>query len=159
MNKNNRGSEEVFVFRSKMSKQLPILVMSVVGVFLVVLSSASAFAQSNQSSQQQQSPPLPSPSVIPPMNNETSEGFGNVTDVQNLTGLNQAAMENETGGQQQSNQTSNQTSNQSAGGGQQQQQGNQSGSGLAQNETGGNETGGRILEQTGEAISKTFGGK
>ena len=50
MNKNNRGSEEVFVFRSKMSKQLPILVMSVVGVFLVVLSSASAFAQSNQSS-------------------------------------------------------------------------------------------------------------
>ena len=93
------------------------------------------------------------------MNNETSEGFGNVTDVQNLTGLNQAAMENETGGQQQSNQTSNQTSNQSAGGGQQEQQGNQSGSGLAQNETGGNETGGRILEQTGEAISKTFGGK
>ena len=82
------------------------------------------------------------------MNNETSEGFGNVTDVQNLTGLNQAAMENETGGQQQSNQTSNQTSNQSAGGG-----------GLAQNETGGNETGGSILEQTGEAISKTFGGK
>ena len=159
MNKNNRGSEEDFVFRSKMSKQLPILVMFVVGVFLVVLSSASAFAQSNQSSQQQQSPPLPSPSVIPPMNNETSEGFGNVTDVQNLTGLNQAAMENETGGQQQSNQTSNQTSNQSAGGGQQQQQGNQSGSGLAQNETGGNETGGSILEQTGEAISKTFGGK
>ena len=89
------------------------------------------------------------------MNNETSQGFGNVTDVQNLTGLNQAAMENETGGQQQSNQTS----NQSAGGGQQQQQGNQSGSGLAQNETGGNETGGSILEQTGEAISKTFGGK
>ena len=159
MNKNNRGSEEVFVFRSKMSKQLPILIMFVVGVFLVVLSSASAFAQSNQSSQQQQSPPLPSPSVIPPMNNETSEGFGNVTDVQNLTGLNQAAMENETGGQQQSNQTSNQTSNQSAGGGQQQQQSNQSGSGLAQNETGGNETGGSILEQTGEAISKTFGGK
>ena len=39
------------------------------------------------------------------------------------------------------------------------QQGNQSGSGLAQNETGGNETGGNILEQTGEAISKTFGGK
>jgi hypothetical protein len=59
---------------------------------------------------------LPPPSVIPPINNETSEGFGNVTDVQNLTGLNQAAMENETGGQQQSNQTS----NQSAGGGQQQ---------------------------------------
>ena len=51
MNKNNRGSEEVFVFRSKMSKQLPILIMFVVGVFLVVLSSASAFAQSNQSSQ------------------------------------------------------------------------------------------------------------
>ena len=51
MNKNNRGSEEDFVFRSKMSKQLPILVMFVVGVFLVVLSSASAFAQSNQSSQ------------------------------------------------------------------------------------------------------------
>ncbi len=86
---------------------------------LTLLSSDSAFAQSNQSSQQQQSPSLPSPSVIPPMNNETSEGFGNVTDVQNLTGLNQAAMENETGGQQQSNQTSNQTSNQSAGGGQQ----------------------------------------
>ena len=145
---------------------------------LTLLSSDSAFAQSNQSSQQQQSPPLPSPSVIPPMNNETSEGFGNVTDVQNLTGLNQAEMENETGGQQQSNQTSNQTSNQSAGGGQQQsnqtsnqtsnqsagggqqqQQSNQSGSGLAQNETGGNETGGSILEQTGEAISKTFGGK
>ena len=60
------------------------------------------------------------------------------------------------GGQQQSNQTSNQTSNQSAGGGQQQQQGNQSGSGLAQNETGGNETSHSMLEQTEEPISKTF---
>ena len=114
---------------------------------LTLLSSDSTFAQSNQSSQQQQAPPLPPPSVVPPMNNETSEGFGNITDVQNLTGLNQAAMENQTGGgQQQSNQTSNQTSNQSAaGGGQQQQQGNQSGSGP--------------LEQIGQAINKMFGGK
>ena len=82
------------------------------------------------------------------MNNETSEGFGNVTDVQNLTGLNQAAMQNETsnqsaaGGQQQENQTS----NQSAVGGQQ-QQGNQS----ASNQTG-NQSG-SILEQVGKMFS------
>jgi hypothetical protein len=97
------------------------------------------------------------------MNNETSEGFGNVTDVQNLTGLNQAAMGNETGnqsaagGQQQENQTSNQsaaggqqqenqTSNQSAAGGQQ-QQGNQS----ASNQTG-NQSG-SVLEQVGKMFS------
>ena len=126
-----------------------ILVFSLIGA-LTLLSSDSAFAQSNQSSQQQQSPPLPPPSVIPPLNNETSQGFGSVTDVQNLTGLNQAAMEGETGGQQQQgnqtgnqsaggggqqqgNQTSNQTSNQSAGGGPPEQ--------VAQNETGGNMTG------------------
>jgi hypothetical protein len=108
------------------------------------------------------------------MNNETSQGFGNVTDVQNLTGLNQAAMEGETGGQQQQgnqtsnqsagggqqqgNQTSNQTSNQSVGGGQQ-QQGNQSGSGpleqATRNETGGNETGGNM---TGTANTSAFTG-
>jgi hypothetical protein len=138
-----------------------VLVFSLIGA-LTLLSSDSAFAQSNQSSQQQQSPPLPSPSVIPPMNNETSEGFGNVTDVQNLTGLNQAAMQNETGnqsaagGQQQENQTSNQsaaggqqqenqTSNQSAAGGQ--QQGNQS----ASNQTG-NQSG-SVLEQVGKMFS------
>ena len=136
-----------------------IFVFSLIGA-LTLLSSDSAFAQSNQSSQQQQSPPLPSPSVIPPLNNETSQGFGNVTDVQNLTGLNQAAMEGETGGQQQGNQTSNQTSNQSAGGGgQQQQQGNQSSSGppeqVAQNETGSNETSGNM---TGTANTSAFTG-
>ena len=69
-----------------------------VGV-LSLLSSDSTFAQSNRSFQQQ-APPLPPPSVIPPMNNETSQGFGNITDVPNLTGLNQAAMENDTGGGQ-----------------------------------------------------------
>jgi hypothetical protein len=114
-----------------------ILVFSVIGA-LTLLSSDSAFAQSNQSSQQQQSPPLPSPSVIPPMNNETSEGFGNITDVQNLTGLNQAAMQNETG-------------NQSAAGGQQ-QQGNQS----ASNQTG-NQSG-SVLEQVGQSLNKMFSG-
>ena len=99
--------------------------------FLSLLSSDSTFAQSNQSSQQQQAPPLPPPSVIPPTNNETSQGFGNITDVPNLTGLNQAAMENDTGGGQQGNQTSNQTSNQSAG----------------------------PLEQIGQAVNKMIGGK
>ncbi len=133
-----------------------ILAFSLIGALTLLLSD-SAFAQSNQSSQQQQSPPLPSPSVIPPLNNETSQGFGSVTDVQNLTGLNQAAMEGETGGQQQQG---NQTSNQSAGGGgQQQQQGNQSSSGpperVSQNVTGGNETGGNM---TGTANTSAFTG-
>jgi hypothetical protein len=109
-----------------------ILVFSLIGA-LSLLSFGSTSAQSNQSSQQQQAPPLPSPSVIPPMNNETSEGFGNVTDVQNLTGLNQAALLNE-------------TSNQSAAGGQQ-QQGNQS----ASNQTG-NQSG-SVLEQVGKMFS------
>ena len=91
---------------------------------------------------------MPSPSVIPPMNNETSEGFGNVTDVQNLTGLNQAAMQNETGNQSAAGgqQQENQTSNQSAAGGQQ-QQGNQS----ASNQTG-NQSG-SVLEQVGKMFS------
>jgi hypothetical protein len=52
---------------------------------LALWSSDTTFAQSNQSSQQQLTPPLPSPSVVLPMNNEISEGFGNVIDVQNLT--------------------------------------------------------------------------
>ena len=129
-----------------------ILVFSLIGA-LILLSSDSAFAQSNQSSQQQQSPPLPSPSVIPPLNNETSQGFGNVTDVQNLTGLNQAAMQNETGNQSAvgGQQQGNQTSNQSAVGGQQ-QQGNQS----ASNQTG-NQSG-SVLEQVGQALNKMFSG-
>ena len=114
-----------------------ILVFSLIGAS-TLLSSDSAFAQSNQSSQQQQAPPLPSPSVIPPMNNETSEGFGNVTDVQNLTGLNQAAMQNETGNQSAAGgqQQENQTGNQSAAGGQQQENktGNQRAAGGQQQE-------------------------
>jgi len=72
----------------------------------ISLTSISVFAQTNQSSQQQ-SQALPAPSVIPLPTNETSEGFGNATDLQSLTGLNQAAMQNDTG-------------NQSAAGGQQQ---------------------------------------
>jgi hypothetical protein len=143
------------------------IVFSMIGA-LTLLTSDSTFAQSNQSSQQQQAPPLPPPSVVPPMNNETSEGFGNVTDVQNLTGLNQAAMENQTGGggQQQSNQTSNQTSNQSAaGGGQQQsnqtsnQTSNQSAAGGGQQQQQDNQSGSGPLEQIGQTINKMFGGK
>jgi hypothetical protein len=93
----------------------------------ISLTSISVFAQTNQSSQQQ-SQALPAPSVIPLPTNEISEGFGNATDLQSLTGLNQAAMQNDTGNQsvaggqqqqQQSNQSaSNQTGNQSAAGGQ-----------------------------------------
>jgi hypothetical protein len=81
------------------------------------------------------------------MNNETSEGFGNVTDVQNLTGLNQAALQNGTGNQSAAGgqQQQNQTSNQSAAGGQ--QQGNQS----AGNQTG-NQSG-SVLEQLGKMFS------
>jgi hypothetical protein len=141
-----------------------LVVFSMIGA-LSLLSSGSTSAQSNQSSQQQQAPPLPSPSVIPPLNNETSQGFGNITDVQNLTGLNQAAMQNETGnqsavgGQQQGNQTSNQSAaggqqqqgNQSAAGGQQ-QQGNQSASNQTSNQSG------SVLEQVGQALNKMFSG-
>jgi hypothetical protein len=96
------------------------------------------------------------------MNNETSEGFGNVTDVQNLTGLNQAALQNGTGNQSAAGgqQQQNQTSNQSAAGGQQQQNqtSNQSAAGGQQqgNQSAGNQTGnqsGSVLEQLGKMFS------
>jgi hypothetical protein len=150
-----------------------LVVFSMVGA-LSLLSSGSTFAQSNQSSQQQQAPPLPAPSVIPPKNNETSQGFGNVTDVQNLTGLNQAAMQNETGNQSAAGgqQQGNQTGNQSAAGGQQQgtqsgsqsaaggqQQGTQSGSqSAAGGQQQGTQSGSGPLEQIWQAISNMFSG-
>ncbi|HET6730839.1 MAG TPA: hypothetical protein VFH04_04510 [Nitrososphaeraceae archaeon] len=117
------------------------------GILVLSLGANSVLAQGNQSSQQQ-SKAMPPPGVIQPMSNETTEGFGNVTEVQNLTALNQQALENQSAAaQQQGNQSSNQTSNQSAasgGGGAQQQQGNQSKG---------------PIEQIGQAINKMFGGK
>jgi hypothetical protein len=150
------------------------------GILVLSLGANSVLAQGNQSSQQQ-SKAMPPPGVIQPMSNETTEGFGNVTEVQNLTALNQQALENQSAAaQQQGNQSSNQTSNQSAasggGGGvqQQQQQGNQSsnqtsnqsaasgGGGGAQQQQQqqqqGNQSKGPI-EQIGQAINKMFGGK
>ena len=119
------------------------------GILVLSLGANSVLAQGNQSSQQQ-SKAMPPTGVIPPMTNKTTEGFGNVTEVQNLTALNQQALENQSAAaQQQVNQSSNQTSNQSAASGgaaqqQQQQQGNQSKG---------------PIEQIGQAISKMFGGK
>jgi hypothetical protein len=122
------------------------------GILVLSLGANSVLAQGNQSSQQQ-SKAMPPPGVIQPMSNETTEGFGNVTEVQNLTALNQQALENQSAAaQQQGNQSSNQTSNQSAasggGGGAQQQQQQQQG----------NQSKGPI-EQIGQAINKMFGGK
>jgi hypothetical protein len=149
------------------------------GILVLSLGTNSALAQGNQSSQQQ-SKAMPPPGVIQPMTNETTEGFGNVTEVQNLTALNQQALENQSaaaqqqgnqssnqtsnqsaGAQQQGNQSSNQTSNQSAGA--QQQQGNQSSNQTSNQSAGaqqqqGNQSKGPI-EQIGQAISKMFGGK
>ena len=65
-----------------------------------------------------------------------------MADVQNLTGLNQAAMEGETGGRQQQG---NQTSNQSAGGGQQQ-------SNQTSNQTSNQSTGGGQVRKYGRVI-------
>jgi hypothetical protein len=149
------------------------------GILVLSLGANSVLAQGNQSSQQQ-SKAMPPPGVIQPMSNETTEGFGNVTEVQNLTALNQQALENQSAAaQQQGNQSSNQTSNQSAasggGGGvqQQQQQGNQSsnqtsnqsaasggggGAQQQQQQQQGNQSKGPI-EQIGQAINKMFGGK
>lgn len=96
----------------------------VVGMLGVLLGVPSALAQTNQTSQQQpqgsnqtgnqssgggqqqqqpQPEAMPPPDVIAPMTNETSEGFANVTDVENLTGLNfeTAGGESAGGGQQQ----------------------------------------------------------
>jgi hypothetical protein len=147
------------------------------GILVLSLGANSVLAQGNQSSQQQ-SKAMPPPGVIQPMSNETTEGFGNVTEVQNLTALNQQALENQSAAaQQQGNQSSNQTSNQSAasgggGGAQQQQQGNQSsnqtsnqsaasgggGGAQQQQQQQGNQSKGPI-EQIGQAINKMFGGK
>jgi hypothetical protein len=133
-----------------------IVVYVVVGVLGVLLGVPSALAQTNQTSQQeqqggnqtgnqssaggqqqQQSEAIPPPDVISPITNETSEGFANTTDVENLTGLNfggAAEGEGATGGQQeQEQQGGNQTGNQSSAGGQQ-----------------------GPLEQIGEAIGDVF---
>ena len=85
------------------------------------------------------------------MTNETSEGFANVTDVENLTGLNfETAGGEGAGGGQQQQQGGNQTGNQSSGGGQQQQQQQQQG-----NQSDGQQG---PLEQIEEAIGDVFSG-
>jgi hypothetical protein len=129
-----------------------------VGVFLVLLGTGSALAQTNQSSQQQgnetgnqssgggqqqQSQAMPPTDIVTPITNETAEGFASESDVENLTGLNFGGV----GERQQGNETG----NQSSGGGQQQQQQQQG------NETG-NQSSQNPIEQIGEAISDAFGG-
>jgi hypothetical protein len=125
------------------------------GILVLSLGANSVLAQGNQSSQQQ-SKAMPPPGVIQPMSNETTEGFGNVTEVQNLTALNQQALENQSAAaQQQGNQSSNQTSNQSAasgGGGAQQQQGNQS-SNQTSNQSAASGGGGAQQQQQGNQSS------
>jgi hypothetical protein len=128
------------------------------GILVLSLGANSVLAQGNQSSQQQ-SKAMPPPGVIQPMSNETTEGFGNVTEVQNLTALNQQALENQSAAaQQQGNQSSNQTSNQSAasggGGGAQQQQGNQS-SNQTSNQSAASGGGGAQQQQGNQSSNQT----
>jgi hypothetical protein len=71
-----------------------IVIQSTVGMIVVLLGAGSVFAQTNQSSQQEYqtgnqsasgSSAIPPRDVIQGLRNETTAGFSNTTDVENLT--------------------------------------------------------------------------
>jgi hypothetical protein len=76
-----------------------IVIQSTVGMIVVLLGASSVFAQTNQSSQQEQQQgnqtgnqsaaggsAIPPRDVIQGLRNETTAGFSNTTDVENLSG-------------------------------------------------------------------------